>query len=118
MPKQKQGYKSQRLISISPEIIFNSQQNPINSTLYITKIGFFHAVKYHYNNKENGVDYYIILYCTSGQGWCMIGERTFEVKENQCIILPPNKPYSSGTNTTNPWTILDSFQRNISLLFF
>ncbi|MDP4238562.1 MAG: AraC family transcriptional regulator [Bacteroidota bacterium] len=105
MPKQKEGFKGQRLISISPEIILNSQNNPINKTLYVTKIGFFPAVKYHYNNKEKGVDYFIILYCTSGEGWCKIGEKSFTVSENQYVILPPKTPYSFGANSGNPWTI-------------
>lgn len=105
MPQQKQGFKGQRLIAISPEIILNSQYNPINKALYITKIGFFPAVKYHYNNKENGVDYYILIYCTSGEGWCNIADKEFSIKENQYIILPPNTPYSFGANASNPWTI-------------
>lgn len=105
MPKQKQGFKGQRLISISPEIIANSKHNPLNKTLYTTKIGFFPAVKYHYNNKEKGVDYFIIIYCTSGEGWCKIGDKEFKVQENQYIILPPDTPYSFGANATNPWTI-------------
>lgn len=105
MPKQKQGFKGQRLISISPEIIVNSQHNPLNKTLYTTKIGFFPAVKYHYNNKEKGVDYFIIIYCTTGEGWCKIGDKSFTVQENQYIILPPDTPYSFGANAANPWTI-------------
>jgi AraC-like DNA-binding protein len=105
MPKQKQGFKGQRLIAISPEIILNSQHNPISKALYITKIGFFPAVKYHYNNKENGVEYFILIYCTSGEGWCKIIGKEFSIKENQYIILPPDTPYSFGANTSNPWTI-------------
>jgi len=105
MPKQQQGFKGQRLINISPEIIHNTQNNPINKTLYITKIGFFPTVKYHYINKENGVDYFILIYCTSGEGWCKIADREFSIKENQYIILPPATPYSFGANSSNPWTI-------------
>lgn len=105
MPKQQQGFKGQRLINISPEIILNSQNNPINKTLYITKIGFFPTVKYHYINKERGVDYYMVIYCTSGMGWCKIADKKFSIKENQYIFLPPHTPYSFGADTTNPWTI-------------
>lgn len=101
----KQGFKGQRLIAISSEILLNSELNPLTSSLYITKIGFFPAVKYHYNKKENGVDYYIIIYCTSGEGWYKIKEKKYTVQENQFIILPPNTPYSFGANTSNPWTI-------------
>jgi AraC-like DNA-binding protein len=101
----KEGFKGQRLIAISSEVLLNSELNPLTNSLYITKIGFFPAVKYHFNKKDNGVDYYIIIYCTSGEGWYKIGEKTYSVRENQYIILPPNKPYSFGANNTKPWTI-------------
>ena len=105
MVGEEQGFKGQRLIAISSEVLLNSELNPLTKSLYITKIGFFPAVKYHYNKKESGVDYYIIIYCTSGEGWYKIGERTYSVNENQYIILPPSTPYSFGANTANPWTI-------------
>lgn len=105
MIRLKQGFKGQRLIAISPEILNEAQLNPLTNSLYITKIGFFPSVKYHYNKKEKGVDYYIIIYCTAGEGWYNVGEKTYLVKENQYIILPPNTPYSFGANTNNPWTI-------------
>jgi AraC-like DNA-binding protein len=105
MIKQKDGFKSQRLIVISPEIAQNSQSQALTKALYITKIGYFPAVKYHYNKKENGADYYILIYCTAGEGWYSIGGKTHLVSENQYITLPPNTPYSFGANAKNPWTI-------------
>ena len=105
MPKQQQGFKGQRLINISPEITQNNLHNPINKSLYITKIGFFPTVKYHYINKEHGVGYFILIYCTGGEGWCKISGKEFSISENQYIILPPDTPYSFGANTSNPWTI-------------
>ncbi|MDX9748959.1 MAG: AraC family transcriptional regulator [Paludibacter sp.] len=105
MIRQKEGFKGQRLIAISPEIVKTSQLNTLTNSLYITKIGFFPSVKYHYNNKEKGVDYYIIIYCTAGEGWYKLGEKTYSVTENQYIILPPETPYSFGANASNPWTI-------------
>ncbi|MFA5044360.1 MAG: AraC family transcriptional regulator [Paludibacter sp.] len=105
MIKQKQGFKGQRLIPISAEVIQNSQYNPLCKTLYITKIGFFPVVKYHYINKESGVDYFMLLYCTSGEGWCIINGRLFTIKKNHFLILPPNIPYSFGADEKNPWTI-------------
>lgn len=119
MLKLKQGFKGQRLITISSEILLNSQLNPMINSLYITKIGFFPTVKYHYNKKENGVDYYIIIYCTSGEGWYIVGEKTYKVRENQYIILPPDTPYSFGANTANPWTIYwIHFKGRLSNTFF
>jgi len=119
MLRLKQGFKGQRLIAISSETLQNSQLNPLTNSLYITKIGFFPTVKYHYNKKENGVDYYIIIYCTSGEGWYRVGEKTYKVKENQYVILPPDTPYSFGANTANPWTIYwIHFKGRLSNTFF
>lgn len=105
MPQIKQGFKGQRLIAISSEVLQNAELDPLAKSLYITKIGFFPAVKYHYNKKENGVDYYILIYCTAGEGWYKLGEKTHVIKENEYIVLPPDTPYSFGANSANPWTI-------------
>lgn len=105
MVQLKQGFKGQRLITISPEILGTIDYNPLTNSLYATKIGYFPAVKYHYVNKANGVDYYILIYCVSGKGWYKIGEKKQLVKENEYIILPPNTPYSFGASNSNPWTI-------------
>jgi AraC-like DNA-binding protein len=105
MPKQKQGFKGQRLITISPEIIKSGQQHALNKTLYVTKTGFFPSVRYHFNDKPNGVDYHMLIYCTSGEGWYRLGNKKASIKENQYLILPPHTPYSFGADATKPWTI-------------
>jgi AraC-like DNA-binding protein len=105
MLQQKQGFKGQRLIAISTEVFSKSEHNQLTMSLYITKIGYFPAVKYHYIKKDSGVDYYMLIYCTSGEGWCKVGENTYDIKENNFLILPPNTPYSFGADRTNPWTI-------------
>lgn len=105
MLKQKEGFKGQRLIAISTEVILNNEHNPLTMSLYATKIGFFPAVKYHFIKKDSGVDYHMLIYCTSGEGWYKIGTNTYAIKENQFLILPPNTPYSFGAHSANPWTI-------------
>jgi len=105
MPKQKQGFKGQRLITINPETISNNLHNPLVNNLYATKIGYFPNVKYHFVNKEKGVDYYMIIYCTTGNGWCKVAENIYSITSNQFIILPPNTKYSFGSNNEDPWSI-------------
>jgi len=100
----REGYKGQRLIVISPEIITNSQENILTKSLYIKKIGYNPQLKYHYIKKEQGVDYYLLFYCTAGEGWYTIGGKTYKLTENQYFILPPNTPYSYGAKPDNPWT--------------
>lgn len=105
MPQQKEGFKGQRLIAIGTEILDNTIRNALTKSLHITKIGYFPAVKYHYNSKDKGTNYYILMYCTAGEGWYKAGGRKYLLKENQYVMLPPGMPYSFGANATNPWTI-------------
>jgi AraC-like DNA-binding protein len=100
----REGFKGQRLITISPEIIINSQENPLTKSLFVKKIGFNPQLKFHHIQKEQGVDYYLLFYCTAGEGWYIIGGKTYKLTENQYFILPPDTPYGYGANPENPWT--------------
>lgn len=44
-------------------------------------------------------------YCTEGEGWYSIHGKTYPIKPNQYIIIPPHVPYSFGTSEEDPWTI-------------
>lgn len=101
----KEGFKGQRIITLTEEIIGGYLHDPFIRNLYPTKIGFFPAVKYHYNNKPQGTDYAILLYCVAGEGWYAIDEQEYKLEKDQYIILPPHIPYSFGANESNPWTI-------------
>jgi AraC-like DNA-binding protein len=105
MAKLKEGFKGERFISLPEELLDRYSKDPLIGNLYIRKIGFFPKVKYHYVQKDKGVDYAILIYCTNGKGWyCMYGKK-HEIKENQFIIIPPGIPYSFGADESRPWTI-------------
>lgn len=105
MIKIKEGFKGERFASLPDDILQEYSHNPLIRNLYIRKIGFFPHVKYHYVQKEKGCDYGMLIYCTGGKGWYKIEEKTYEIKENQYIVIPPNIPYSFGADDSDPWTI-------------
>ena len=105
MARIKEGFKGERLISLPEEVLNNYAKLPLISNLYIRKIGFFPQVKYHYIQKDNGCNYAMLIYCTSGKGWYRILGKLYEVCQNQYIIIPPGIPYSFGANEEDPWTI-------------
>jgi AraC-like DNA-binding protein len=105
MPQIREGFKGQRVITVSSEILEKCDNHPILKNLYIRKIGFFPSVKYHYVNKDKGVNYNILMYCVSGEGWYTIGEKYYKVKENEFVILPQDIPHSFGADKKNPWTL-------------
>ena len=100
----REGFKGQRLITISPEILLNSQENILTKSLYVKKIGYNPQLKFHNIKKDQGVDYYLLFYCTNGEGWYTIEGKTYKLTANQYFILPPNTPYSYGAKPENPWT--------------
>lgn len=98
------GFKGQRLIVISPEILRINENNLLAKNLYVKKIGFNPQLKYHYIEKDKGVDYYLLFFCTAGEGWYTIEGKTYTIRANQYIILPPHTPYRYGASQKNPWS--------------
>lgn len=104
-PAIKEGFKGQRILSFPEESIKDFFSNKMLRRLYISRIGFFPEVKYHYNSKEKGTDYCIVIYCIQGKGWLEYDQKKYEIEAYQYIILPSGIPYRYGADDANPWTI-------------
>lgn len=105
MIKIKEGFKGERFVSLPDELLYTYSREPLIGNLYVRKIGFFPRVKYHYVQKDRGCDYAMLIYCTEGEGWYTIDGKTYPVKRNQYVIIPPGTPYSFGASEQDPWTI-------------
>lgn len=105
MIKIKEGFKGERFVSLPDELLDTYSREPLIGNLYVRKIGFFPRVKYHYVQKDRGCDYAMLIYCTEGEGWYTIDGKTYPVKRNQYVIIPPGTPYSFGASEQDPWTI-------------
>lgn len=103
--KIKEGFRGERVLSLPEDLLSTYSKDPLIGNLYLRRIGFFPHVKYHYIQKNNGCDYAMLIYCTSGEGWYQIHGKTYTVKQNEYIIIPPGSPYAFGANNDNPWTI-------------
>lgn len=105
MTKLKEGFKGERFISLPAELLDQYGKDPLIGNLYLRKIGFFPKVKFHFVQKNKGVDYAMLIYCVAGKGWYIISGKKYEIKENQFVIIPPHTPYSFGAEEQDPWTI-------------
>ena len=54
MPKIKEGFKGELMLSIPEDILQRYRKNALIAPLYIRKMGYFPKVKYHYVQKDNG----------------------------------------------------------------
>ena len=68
MIKMKEGFKGERFVYLPEESLKEYSKDPLIGNLYIRKIGFFPKVKFHYVQKDSGVDYAMLIYCTDGRG--------------------------------------------------
>ncbi len=99
------GFQGERTVII-PELIINKiQENPISKHLYITDIGFYPKAKDHLRERLNGCKQHILMYCTDGEGWILLGNNKIYVKTNQYFIIPANIPHTYGSSKVNPWSI-------------
>jgi AraC-like DNA-binding protein len=105
MIRIKEGFKGERTLSLPEELLAEYSRNPLVGNLYARKIGYFPKVKYHYVQKSEGAGYCMLVYCTGGKGWYSIYGKTYAVRKDQYILIPPHIPYSFGADPDNPWTI-------------
>ncbi len=100
-----EGFQDERTVIIPELIIEEIQEDPISSSLYITDIGFYPKAKDHHRKRPEGCKQHILMYCTDGEGWILIGNTRITVNANQYFIIPPNIPHSYGSSRKNPWSI-------------
>lgn len=105
MIKKKEGFKGERFVYLPEEVLNKYSKDPLIGNLYVRKIGYFPKVKFHYVQKEKGVDYAMLIYCVEGKGQYHINGKTYTVKKNQYIIIPHHIPYSFEADVNDPWTI-------------
>lgn len=99
------GFSGERSI-VLPEIIRKMcEDDNFLKLLFITDIGYYPSVTYHYRERQNGAGQYILIYCVNGSGWYKVYDRRYDVKKNQWFIIPKGAPHVYASNNNDPWTI-------------
>lgn len=100
------GFKGERSIVMPNSVQILLQGNEITRQLYITAIGYYPSAKYHYREREVGLQEYILLYSIDGNGWVVCDGEKHEISSNHLFIIPKGVPHSYGASLHNPWTII------------
>lgn len=101
----KDGFTGERTIILPMVIQEMIEEDPVISSLYVTDIGYYPKAKYHYRERNESIDQYVLIYCTDGAGWYKFDGRKYEVEADQYFILPPGKPHIYAASSSRPWTI-------------
>lgn len=105
MPKLKEGFTGERSIVLPAMIQRLSESDTFLQQLHITDIGYYPHATYHYRERPNGVEQYILIYCIKGSGWYSVLGKRHEIKEQQYFIIPQGEPHIYASNNDDPWTI-------------
>jgi AraC-like DNA-binding protein len=124
--KRRDGFDGEKLISL-PEKVWKDaiERDPLLFKLYITHIGYFPKAAFHYRERRKGCPDNILIYCTSGKGYYILGDKRHTVTANQFVVLPATDQYMRyWADNEDPWTIywihfcgndLDSFNHSLNL---
>lgn len=105
--KRMLGFDGEKIISVPEKLwAFMFSSNPGLFRLYITHIGYFPKAQGHYRKRKNGCEDNILIYCTKGGGYFVVGDEQINLTANQYIIVPATKTAMYyGANDDDPWTI-------------
>lgn len=101
----KEGFTGQRSIVLPQITIKMEQDDPLVSSLHITDIGYYPRAEGHFRQRRQPIGQHVLIYCIEGEGWFQIDNHIWQVRPNQCFILPPNRPHTYGADRQHPWTI-------------
>ena len=101
----KDGFKGSRSLVIPESIVREMENDPFESRLHITDIGYYPMAYLHNRKRPNGTSCYVLIYCMEGEGAVKIGGDKYNLQRDQLIILPANIAHEYATSKTNPWTI-------------
>lgn len=106
MIRLRDGFIGERALVVSSAAIEKMDMDPLTSSMYITNIGYFPKARYHFRERYDPVNQYILIYCVDGSGWFSVEGNRRKVEANQLFVIPANvTPHSYGANEHNPWSI-------------
>lgn len=103
--RKKDGFNGQRAIVLPKSILRLCEENPLTAPLHTTDIGYYPKARFHYRERESGINQNILIYCVDGGGWAEIEGKKITVAQGQYLIIPKNMPHRYGAQDLNPWSI-------------
>jgi AraC-like DNA-binding protein len=104
--KRKDGFIGEKQINIPKPILSKYIRNKdFLHSLFITHIGYFPKASFHYRERKNGCEDYILLYSLGGKGYIETEKSKYELAPDQFIIIPPHRFHRYQADIHDPWTL-------------
>jgi AraC family transcriptional regulator, arabinose operon regulatory protein len=99
------AFPGQRVVSLPPNVVVKALEQPLLRGLLPTDVGVLPNAEEHLRERTEGVDRAIFIYCTKGDGWCVLRGQRHEVHAGDLLVVPPREPHIYGADESQPWTI-------------
>jgi len=103
--KKPHGFENEKLIVLPRDFISQNIKNPLIKDLHVTDVGFFPNAKYHYRERNEGSEQYILIVNLKGNGFVKMHNKNHLIKENTIVLIPKNIAHIYGSSEQNPWEI-------------
>lgn len=101
----REGFQGERSVVLPKMILDIMASDHLADALHITDIGYYPHASMHYRARPEGIDQYVLIYCTEGRGWYELDGRRYEVGPDHYFIMPPGVAHRYGADEATPWTI-------------
>ncbi|WP_138493381.1 AraC family transcriptional regulator [Paenibacillus pinistramenti] len=103
--RKKDGFDAEKILVLPAYLLEQVAAHPITRLFYVTDIGFFPKAHYHYRERPDGSETFILIYCAEGEGRVSIDGVQHVLGSRQLIVIPADTPHSYWAESAAPWTI-------------
>lgn len=105
--KKKDGFKDERHIIIPYDSSSQLTTHPLISNTFLLELGYYPNAKYHYRERSNGVDEYILIYCIDGKGHVELTTgQAVTLQRGDIFCIPRRTGHYYYSDEQDPWSIL------------
>ncbi|NCB91792.1 MAG: AraC family transcriptional regulator [Clostridia bacterium] len=94
------------MIVLPTESFQDYVEHPQVRRLYLTDVGFFPRAEHHYRERKDGIEEYILIYCTEGSGFIVVDGKEYILHENEAFCIPQYHGHRYYACEDDPWSIL------------
>lgn len=103
--RRRDGFTGQRQYVIPTAILEKLALQPILQPLLATDIGWYPNARYHYREREQGIDMHILILCVHGSGWYQIADTRRTIHAGEALLIPRGVSHVYGADEADPWSI-------------
>jgi len=105
MIKKPHGFINEKMYIIPRDMLKIMTTHPLLKHLYITDVGYFPNAKFHYRERLEGSEQFILIINVKGKGYATIDNTTYVINENKMLLIPKHVGHIYQANLQDPWHI-------------